>query len=613
MAEFNSDLNVVPTQTVGQSPVIVDTSSLAVAKLAEAFTGQFFAEKAQAKKRVLGEVASFIQRTGASANMKGGPSLSQAKLKVNTFLASTLANNPQLTAEIGKVASSNLSTSGLSAGKSQAVLRQEQEVAVKEELIRQGKISPLATEEDIVELVPALQKQNAAETELKRLAVQFETEQKNKKAINANTLDLMKTEVRKIAVGEHERVSLIVKRLNEVTGDDVGSRKEAEGQLDALEAEIRGKVSGTAGSLFNQTEIDGMLSGVLSPINALRKRINENRSAKWANDQLTTMKATNDVDFYRDDDLGKVATLVRNLGPSAVAIFSINKASQKFIGEYLNGKGGKGTEGVTPDTKKAIQSTVKELSVKKDLDEQGKEDLANLVEGTLKDLVTDNAQGRVTSPKDLTQAIDILADPNLNKKVASGEIVLNPETVARGERVIQETFLSKLLPSIRKQMALPIKTIEGKPLGSLVDVKFENGVLTIDLTEEAKKTRSLRESVMAFSYKSSSGLNKKHIRDEEAALKDLRSLVASINKVAVAKATLDGTSKTEGIIKPLVESLLGGEVETPKKDNRTEALINTLSPEAAERFNSLSTEQQTLISSMSPDEIRNIVSTFAPQ
>ena len=131
MAEFDSTLNVVPTQTVGSSPVIIDTSALAVAKLAEAFTGQFFKEKAQAKKeeagaakdKVLNGVASFIQRAGAAANTRGGPSLSNSKLKVNNFLASTLAANPQLTTEIGKIASSNISSSGLGAGKSQAVLQ----------------------------------------------------------------------------------------------------------------------------------------------------------------------------------------------------------------------------------------------------------------------------------------------------------------------------------------------------------------------------------------------------------------------------------------------------------------------------------------------------------
>ncbi len=640
MAKFDSTLNVVPTQTTASSPVVVDTSALAVAQLAEAFTGQFAAFKVKEKKqdaedasnKVLAGVASGIQKLGAAAE-SGQITLSQARVQMTDLVSSTIVANTSLTEEISKIAASSRTSSGLGAGKSQAQLAQERQVDTKKAMVDIGWVSPDATDSEVNELVPKLQMKQQSQENLRVLSAELAaanadaTLQGTKgAAVKAAIQDKMKTEVRTIAVAEHARISTEVQRLNRVTGTDSASRQDAVEQLDALEDSLRAGVSGAANAFLNQDEIDNMLSGVLQPISILRQRFNENRPAKWANDHIAGSKAKTDVEFFSDRGRQVLSSFSRNVGPSVVGTFFVEKTAEEFMGDLLIGKGGKGTEGVDPKTLIEADKLIETAAKKQDLNEEDQESLSNSVSGMLQNIVVDNALGRVNSPKDIAMVVNRLADPNVNQKVVSGELDLSLEDRQRGLAVIRDQYIDQLLPATNKILNLK-SPIEGQQsIGESFDFNIENGVLVVNLNPESQEIFK-KASTLAVQPKS---LDKATFQEQSKAislrfdvnraLKDMKQVVASVNKAARASATLNKTSKFEPMLKDFMTGLLGGEVQedTPKKaapkaNPETQKLINELTPEQQETFKKLSPEQVSFVSSLSPEAIQNLVSLSAPQ
>ena len=641
MATFDSTLNVVPTQTTATSPAIIDTSALAVAKLAESFTGQFlqFKDKEKkdaaldAKNKVLSDVAVGITKLGTAAE-SGQITLTQARVQRGDLVAQAMTANPSLAAEITKISGSASTNVGLSTGKTQAQIAQDQKVALKKDMVEIGWVSPEASESEVNELAPKLQAKLQSQENLKvlgkeltvaRSQIGLETEQEA--AVTRKISDKMKNEVRTIAVSEHGRIAVEVQRLNRTTGTDTASVQSAVEQLDALEDQLRSSVSGTASAFLKQDDIDDILAGVLEPIAILKQRFNEGKASKWATFEINKSKSETDVEFLSDPINSRLSAFSRNIGQSVLATQIVENQANRYIAPLMAGKGGTGTQDVTPKTKQQSVELIKEGARQDTLKQEDQDSLSKLVSGTLKDVVTDDAQGRVNSPKDIATTIEMLADPAVNKKVASGEIVLGIDELQRAEAVIRDQYLGKLVPVTNQVLNTPSPFEGQQSIGEAFDFNIENGVLVVNFTPEAKeqiaKANVLRRESKPFPASERTILitdAAKLVIDVRNSMNDMKQVVASANKAARAMATLNRSTKFEPILKSVLTGILGGEVkekqpELPKKttpDPRTEELIKGLEPASLERFNKLKPEDQSRILSMSPNQIQQAAGLLAP-
>lgn len=632
MANFEETLSAVPTTTVGASPAIIDTSALAVAKLAEAFTGQFLdfkQKKAKQKKvdaegKVLASLQSDILALGTAAD-QGSINLTEANVRARKRTQQALAQNPNLSKEIGKVFTQTRTSSGLSSGKTNSQLVQEERVRRSQDLIDRGWLASGATLDEADALFPVLKQQLQAEDSMKQHVAEVSAIQGDL-SLNAAQRDAKlktigdkaKKDIRTVANSQYSRVVQEVNRLNRLVGTDDGSRQSVFEQLEVLEREIRENIPQVSRSFLDPKEVQAMMGGVFEPIDILKKRINENRTAKWANDNIESTRAIATEKAFQDPKFLLLHTFSRNIGEATVARYSTNVLYQNHMSDLAAGNGGKGTGDVGKEVKVLESQTIKEAAANKELSPEDNITLSNMIEGTIKDLVTDDAQGRISRPADLSAGIDMLSDTNVNRKVASGEIVLDDATLIRGQRIVQDTFISKLAPTIGPALNFQSNVFEGKAIGQVYNLAIENGVLTVKISPEGQALveahrKKIQDEAFEGPTRGTAGRLAVELQEVVAEVDGLQRVVAAANKSARAMATLSKTTKIEPFLQPLIEGLLGGEVEEePVIDSKTQELIDTLPEEAAERFNSLDEEQKARILSMSPDEIRNIVSAFAP-
>lgn len=579
MANFEETLSVVPTTTVGASPAIIDTSALAVAKLAEAFTGGFLdfkqkeakQESINAEGKVLSSLQSDILSLGTAAD-QGSITLTEANVRARQRTQQALAQNPGLSKDIGKIFSNTRTSAGLSAGKTNAQLIQAEKVRRTQDLVDRGWLASGATLEEADALFPVLQQQLKAEDSMKQhvaevsaissdLSLEAKVRDSKLDAIN----DKAKKDIRSVANAQYSRVTQEVNRLNRLAGSDEGSRRDVFEQLESLEREIRENIPQVSRSFLEPSEVQAMMGAVFEPISILKKRINENRTAKWAKDNIDSTTAVATEKALQDPKFLLLHTFSRNIGESTVSRYTANKLYQNHMSSLSIGNGGTGTKNVPSSVKNLESQTIKEAAASKDLSTDDNETLSNMIEGTIRDIVTDDAQGRINRPSDLSVGIDMLSDTNVNRKVASGEIVLDEATLERGQRIVQDTFLSQLAPAVRPTLGFQSNVFEGKALGQVYDLKIENGVLTVQISPEGQALievhrKKIQEEAFEGPTRGSAGRLAVELQEVNAEVEGLQRVVAAANKSARAMATLSKTTKVEPFLRPLIEGLLGAEL-----------------------------------------------------
>jgi hypothetical protein len=154
----------------------------------------------------------------------------------------------------------------------------------------------------------------------------------------------------------------------------------------------------------------------------------------------------------------------------------------------------------------------------------------------------------------------MLADPNINKKVVSGEITLSDGDKERGKAVVRDVYVSQLEPALNNIITKSFKGKDGAAIGDVLDFQMENGVLTVKFTAEEidnqNKRAAVVQSVSGKSLSEEQQLAISNANIAREALDNVQQLVAKTNKVAMAMATLSGKSKAEPFVRNTFTSLL---------------------------------------------------------
>lgn len=585
MAQFDTNLEATPTQTVGSSPVVISQEGLGIAQAAQAFTGMFLDFKAKEKKqevedaraKLLAGVTNDIIALGQASEQQGGLSLQQAKVGSLNVVRQAIERNPSLTKEIQEAAASARTLTGLGGGKTSAQLRAEEFTDRRKAIIESGRGNSQMTDNEVAALEPSLQAQQQSENTLKQIAQQHSValsglnlDKNQKDAINARTEELLKTEVRKIAVSEQEMFSTLAESLLRQNGDSIEGRKKTVEALEARAAQIRAQVGGAANAFLKQDEIEDMLAGVLGPIDILRKSVEEGKDIRWINKSIELHKSQATLEFYNDPNLKKLAILSKELGPTVFETYAKETAVRDYIGKIVNDGGGSGTDGITPEDKQKAVEFIKEFAKNSKLSDSAKENLSSSISGVIKDAVTDNAQGRLVKPGSIGNVIDMLSDPTINQKVANGSIVVSEDDRQRGRVVVQTVYADKIEPKIREIFSTPSPLLDGQPVGNFYTPAIKGGVLTMELSPEGKKLKEafntkLRESVpVSVGSSLETSANKQLLRDRERdvkILKDINDMVKAANSVGMAMATLNKQTDPSSTLNELMEGILSDQGE----------------------------------------------------
>lgn len=583
MAQFDTNLEATPTQTVGSSPVVISQEGLGIAQAAQAFTGMFLDFKAKEKKqevedaraKLLAGVTNDIIALGQASEQQGGLSLQQAKVGSLNVVRQAIERNPSLTKEIQEAAASARTLTGLGGGKTSAQLRAEEFTDRRKAIIESGRGNSQMTDNEVAALEPSLQAQQQSENTLKQIAQQHSValsglnlDKNQKDAINARTEELLKTEVRKIAVSEQEMFSTLAESLLRQNGDSIEGRKKTVEALEARAAQIRAQVGGAANAFLKQDEIEDMLAGVLGPIDILRKSVEEGKDIRWINKSIELHKSQATLEFYNDPNLKKLAILSKELGPTVFETYAKETAVRDYIGKIVNDGGGSGTDGIAPEDKQKAVEFIKEFAKNSKLSDSAKEDLNSSISGVIKDAVTDNAQGRLVKPGSIGNVIDMLSDPTINQKVANGSIVVSEDDRQRGRVVVQTVYADKIEPKIREIFSTPSPLLDGQPVGNFYTPTIKGGALTMELSPEGKKLKEafntkLRESVpVSVGSSLETSANKQLLRDRERdvkILKDINDMVKAANSVGMAMATLNKQTDPSSTLNELMEGILSGQ------------------------------------------------------
>lgn len=626
MARFDVGLESVPTTTIGRAPAIVDTSSLAVTQLAGAFIGQYLKEKEQnASSRLMAGLQTDILKIGQAVE-RGERTLSQGNVMARQLTIEAITANPALSEGISELYTKTSKSAGLSAGKSEAQLRQEQFLEVRKDLADKGWLTANATEQEVSNQLKALQKYNQGVTELQDQQRQLtftqgreELDANRKRAINEQIKDNARTSIRKVVNAQADRVRFHVNKWNQELTD--GNRQQIFEQANALRSEILSSIPPREQLFLSDEEVSGMVGILLEPLDILKDRADKNMTAKWAQDRIDTTVALSTEDALRDPGVKKLSTWSRLVGEATLARLATNVTYARYMGPLLDGKGGKGTEGVPAEVSNSAVKSIIDAASTAPFNQQDKEiineGLQNSISGILKDIVTDEAQGRINKPSDVEIGMKLLSDPAVSQKIVSGEIVLDANAKERGKRVLQEEYINKLVPTTRSLLSEPLKgDLKGKTLGDLFSLEKENGVLTAKIKPEAVSARAeeLKQANPGVALFNPEALAEKEIR-AFGKTKDLNTLVTNMNRAARVMATLNSTDNVDPILDTLVIGTLGGTPEEeaePVANPKTQNLLEELGPDAKERFNSLSEENKQAILAMSPKQIQQLVSLLAP-
>lgn len=579
MPRFDVGLESQPTTTIGSAPAVVDTSSLAVAQLAEAFAGQYLSQQQKQKEQEQKDAASIalaglqtqVLKLGEAAET-GELSLSKANIKGRQRLVEFIVNNPSLSKEAGQLYSATAKTAGLTAGKSDAQLRQEQFVQTRDQMVQQGWVSADATPQQVELMLPSLQKYNRSRQELVDLQKQltFATGKEaldagRVRAINEQAKQKAMQSLRSLANAQHSRVIGLVSQWNQQLTD--GNRQQIFEQADALKRELLAAMPSVPQSFLSRDEVENIMNTVISPIDILKERADKNMTVKWAQDRIDSTVAISTEDALARKGLLKLHTWSRLVGEATLGRLNQNVEYQNYMGDLHALKGGKGTQDVSKATlQEAVQSAIDSASTKP-LTSQDQEILnegtQNSIEGILQDVVTDDAQGRINKPNDIDHVMKLMSDPAITKKILDGTVALSDNTKQKVTRVVQDEYINKLVPATKDVFTSNLGTapFEKERVSDIVNLEKVNGVLTVTVKPEAIERREkmrVAESPF-FETKEGAKLNAPRDIEKMEKIKDLRNLVANINRSARVMATLNKEQDTSKVLDTLFLGLVGGE------------------------------------------------------
>lgn len=638
MARFDVGLEATPTTTIGRGPAIIDTSALAVSQIAEAFAKQFVSEKFRqqesqkkdATSAALSGLQTDILKVGQAVE-SGEMNLSRGNIVTRQRLIEFITQNPSLSKEAGELYSATTKNAGLTAGKSEAQLRQEQFLSSRKDLADAGWVRQDASPDEVSKQLDKFQQNNRALKELQDAQRQLtftagreDLDASRKKAINEETKQVAKQSIRSLVNAQHSRVLAQVNQWNKELSD--GNRQQIFEQADALKREILAGIPSVPQTFLSREEVDSMIGVILSPIDVLKERSEKNMSAKWAQDRIDTTTTIAREDALQNPGMLKLHTFSKLVGEATLSRLSTNVIYQDYMSNLINDKGGKGTSDVPKQVLSDVKDTVISAANSKQLLSEEQErvntDMGSLISGVLKDAVTDSAQGNIQKPSDINHIMDMLSDPAVASKIVNGEVVLDDRARVKASNVVSAEYVSKLVPTTKKVLSEPvpsgIPSIEGKSMGELysLEVDLKSGALVATLKPEAIEAhaQSLSKELPDVSIETHRRVAS-NVLSNFSKSKDLKNLVTNINRSAKVMATLNREENPSSVIDSLVVGLLGGNPveEVPKSNADTEALINTLPDEAKERFNSLEPDVQEELKQLSPDQIRGMVSLMAPK
>lgn len=638
MARFDVGLETQPTTTVGRAPAVVDTSALAVAQLAEAFAGQYFSEQAELKKQEKKDAASAlvaglqtdILKLGQSVE-SGEKTLSQGNVLARQLTIETITANPSLSSELSKVYVDSAKAAGLTAGKSEAQLRQEQFLENRKALSDGGWVASDAGEVEVNSQLKAFQKYRGAVRDLedsqrmlRYTMSREELDTNRKRAISDQAKENARMSIRQIVNSQAARVRALASRWNKELTD--GNRQDIFEQADALRREVLAGIPPRDQLFLSDEEVDAMVGVMLQPLDTLKERAEKNMTAKWAQDRIDTTVKLATEDALQNTGIKKLHVWSSLVGETTLSRLATNTVYANYMGTLLDGKGGAGTTNVPKSISKEVISSIIDGANAKPLTSEDAQSInqgtENAVNGVLKDLITDDAQGRIVKPADVENGMRLLSDPAVSKKIISGEIKLDANTQNKARRIVQEEYINKLIPTTRAVLSEPapsgIAAIEGKAMGNLVNLTSKNGVLSFEIKPEVieEHAKLLKKEIPGVDIE-------QHRRAAErtfnsfSKIKDMKSLVTNINRAANVMSTLNRSSNTSESLDQLVGGLLNtGSSEPEQKvetNEKTKELIDGLPAQSRESFNSLPEETQMEILKMSPEQIQKVVSLLAPE